>query len=163
MDISHKICFKCGVDKPISEYYVHNQMADGHLNKCKECAKVDSNKRRHDNIDYVKEYDRVRGRTDKHRKMVRKTAERVLKTKCGKDSVRNSKRKWYNNNTEKKRAHTMIRRAVLSGKVIKPTYCQSCGDGGRISGHHYDYNKPLDVVWVCALCHGKITPKTKTT
>lgn len=40
-----KICFKCGSEKELSEYYKHKAMADGHLNKCKQCTKKDTQKR----------------------------------------------------------------------------------------------------------------------
>lgn len=39
-----KVCFKCGVEKPLDNYYKHPAMGDGHLNKCKECTKSDSKK-----------------------------------------------------------------------------------------------------------------------
>ena len=40
-----KICFKCNIDKPLSDYYKHKQMGDGHLNKCKDCTKKDTKER----------------------------------------------------------------------------------------------------------------------
>jgi len=37
-----KVCFKCGIEKKISDFYIHNLMTDGHLGKCKICTRNDS-------------------------------------------------------------------------------------------------------------------------
>jgi hypothetical protein len=64
-----KICFKCGIDKPLTEYYAHKQMGDGHLNKCKDCTKKDTQNR----IDVLKndeswvKSEQKRGREKYHR------------------------------------------------------------------------------------------------
>lgn len=64
MNEKKKICFKCGRELPISEFYSHPAMRDGHLNKCKECTRNDSRKRYLENVldnDWL-EKERARGR-----------------------------------------------------------------------------------------------------
>ena len=35
-----KKCFKCGKEKPLSEYYKHPKMGDGHLGNAKNVRKM---------------------------------------------------------------------------------------------------------------------------
>jgi ribosomal protein S27AE len=128
---SSKKCFKCGVDKALSEFYRHPMMADGHLNKCKECNKADTRRNRAKRVDYYREYDRARGNRQ---------------SKEYKDG-------YYLAFPKKTKARTAVGNAIRDGKLVKPKTCENCGSGGTIHGHHDDYDLPLDVRWLCAPCH----------
>lgn len=125
-----KPCFKCNQEKPLDQFYKHPKMADGHVNKCKECNKKDVNLNRVDKLDYYREYDRKRGN--------RQTSE----------SLREYREKYPG----KYRAHTALGNAVRKGLMV-PDNCQTCGSSENIHGHHDDYAKPLNVRWLCAACH----------
>lgn len=43
-EILTKVCFKCNEQKPITEFYKHNKMSMGVVNKCKVCNKLDVKK-----------------------------------------------------------------------------------------------------------------------
>ncbi len=60
--MNEKLCKDCGESKPLSEYYKHLRMADGHLNSCKDCRKGYQRSRPYD-----KEYERRRNQTEKRK------------------------------------------------------------------------------------------------
>ena len=70
--------------------------------------------------------------------------------------MRRAHAKWVSQNQEKRAAHILLGNAVKSGKISKPEVCNTCGRKGRLEGHHEDYSKPLDVVWLCRSCHVKL-------
>lgn len=143
-----KVCFKCGEEKDINEFYKHKKMADGHLNKCKECNKADVQKNYRDNIDHFKEYERSRLKLP-HRVKAR---EDYAKTEKGKMAGNKAKKKYTQNNPEKKRASTILCNAIRDGKIKKEP-CERCDRTYRIHGHHDDYDQPLKVRWFCPQCH----------
>jgi hypothetical protein len=60
---------------------------------------------------------------------------------------------WQENHPKATKAHWLVRSAIKSGKLIKPTKCTGCGRETRLSGHHNDYSKSLEVEWLCSSCH----------
>jgi len=58
------------------------------------------------------------------------------------------------------RAQNLVETALAQGVLIKPENCEQCGLTGKfkngrttIQAHHSDYNKPLEVEWLCQKCH----------
>lgn len=63
---------------------------------------------------------------------------------------------WRKKHPEKARAHSILNAAVRAKKITK-TPCK-CGKL-KVEGHHEDYSKPLEVIWLCRKCHGLIHRK----
>lgn len=46
-----------------------------------------------------------------------------------------------------------LQKAVRAGLITRPNACDECGKPCKPHGHHYDYSKPLDVIWLCSEHH----------
>jgi hypothetical protein len=60
---------------------------------------------------------------------------------------------WAQKHAKEARAGALLRKAITDGIIKKPDKCSGCGKDGGIEGHHADYDKPLEVLWVCTPCH----------
>jgi len=58
-----------------------------------------------------------------------------------------------NSRKDKEKVINKLNWAVKTGKVKRPEKCRCCGQKGKVQGHHSDYDKPLDVIWLCNNCH----------
>jgi hypothetical protein len=95
--------------------------------------------------------------SNKHRSeeaIARRADRKAQKQREGKSN--HSKKKWRENNPKKVKASQMVNNAVRDGRLDKPDECSSCGSKAKLVGHHSDYDKPLEVEWLCSTCHRQI-------
>ncbi len=60
------------------------------------------------------------------------------------------------------RAQYLLNRAIRRGIVTRLTHCESClGANREIHAHHNNYDKPLEVVWLCCSCHARLHKKER--
>lgn len=142
-----KLCIKCGLMKPIEAYYVHPQMRDGHLNKCKECVKSDVRSNYRKNIEYYREYERGRAMLPRR---VRARSD-YTKTRRGMERQKAGREAYLERNPEKRVAHIKTGNAIRDGILVRQP-CEVCG-AARVEAHHDDYSRPLDVRWLCTKHH----------
>lgn len=98
-----------------------------------------------------------KGQLNEHRRKY--YAKNKIKIKAQKKITRAKRRKQANEDVKRRRreyygdAHKQVLRAVINGKLIKQS-CEVCGCM-ETQAHHDDYNKPLEVRWLCDICHKK--------
>lgn len=52
-------------------------------------------------------------------------------------------------------ARKRVNEAIKAGTLLREP-CRECGTTQDIQGHHEDYSKPLDVIWLCRSCHREL-------
>ena len=129
-----KKCFKCNIEKPLNDFYKHPQMADGHLNKCKDCNKKDTSE------NYIKNVTLTKGYVDKERKRGRNKYHRLYHG-TGKSCKKRMER-YYEKYPEKYSAK------CLSSKIKSINGCEK---------HHWSYNNvdAKDVIFLTKKEHNK--------
>jgi len=135
------ICLKCKNREACKKYRKNNPEKQKQKNeRQREKRKISGYLKK-----YLKENPLIRKKIAERRKIyVKENLEKI------KSQVKRHQAK----NRDKYLARQDLRRAVLRGKIIKPSICQNCNiEKDKIEGHHTDYSKRLEVIWLCKECH----------
>lgn len=141
-----KKCNVCAEFSDVNNYYNRD-------NTCKPCRREKVRLNRAKNIEYYREYDKWRY---VNHPQVREGNKRYDQSDRGKVSIARAGERYRAKNKEARAAHIIVGNAVRDGKLIKPKQCPVCLEfkpSRQIHGHHDDYTKPMEVRWMCAMCH----------
>jgi len=148
-----KKCIKCDETKELSKFPLRLDSTDSYRNQCKKCRS-----------NYLKEYvSKNRTSIQAYRKEYRRKSievihaynEKYFKTEHYKDLKKQASRRYCMKYPIRSLAVNTLNNAVRDKRLKKPDKCSECGRKCRIHGHHEDYYKPLDVIWLCQVCHIK--------
>ena len=132
-----KYCAICKETKPVSEYRLNRCRYDGIGVYCRECQTV---------------------RDKAYYRRIQES-----KKEYAKKYFQKNKKHLYELQAERKKdpieqmkdvARSKLRNAVTSGEVKKYP-CEVCGEK-KSEGHHPDYEKPLEVRWLCSSHHKQV-------
>ena len=132
--MKYKKCSQCGKKRLalIESFNSNKKSKDGLSSWCRKC------KREKDKI-YSREY---RQKNPEWKKEDNKRNKNLIKK-----LVEEYREKY----PEREIAKYKLRQAIKKGKV-KKKLCEICGER-NVHGHHQDYLKPLEVIWLCAKHH----------
>lgn len=173
-----KECKKCKTEKNEKDFYRNHDECKGCWNeycslKRRERIEKDPeylvkknaylNDWREKNKEKIKEY--TKRSLEKNKDKINERRRTPEKRKVINESVKN----WRKNNpkrfaetekirrkrdTPKELARNLVYKHIMRGKMIRGSKCESCGmEEGKMEAHHDDYNKPLEVRWLCKICH----------
>ena len=167
-----KICTGCKIEKLFEEFGKDKKGKFGLNQKCKLCCKARSKLtiRSPEAIENQKKYRaewqrkkrpilnaRLRQRyaldLEKNREQARERQKRYMASEKGKLKHIETQRNYVKENPEKIKASNKLRKAISFGKILRNPKCEICFIECKTHGHHEDYTKPLEVIWMCSKCH----------
>lgn len=126
-----KRCRKCGAVKPLDAFNRDRRSPDGRQSYCRDCSRS-----------AVSEAEATRPNRPSKKASVA--------------ARRRAKAEYRRRHPQKHRAHQAVAKAVHRGQIVKPSACERCERptaAEHLHGHHHDYDKPLEVEWLCRRCH----------
>ena len=144
--IFRNCCRTCGLAKTPEDFYADRGPASGHQASCKDCLKK-------------RAADWQRAHPDRHRTHVSAWKASHREDVKRLDALTRSRRDLEAGDFARlaSRVATITRRALKAGVLVRPDTCTDCGrDGALMDAVHADYDRPLEVLWLCRRCHHRL-------
>ena len=144
----NKRCLNCGEIKSLDEFY-REPHRGGTRSQCKDCMNGRGRLYHKKN----REVERIKLREWREKNPEKARQESLRNLVKNREAFYERRRRTNRENPEKMVARNKLNYAVIKGRVIRQT-CKECGFPNS-EGHHNDYNKPLDVEWLCRRHHAR--------
>jgi len=163
-----KCCYICKQEKPLADFGKDKSRKNGLSAECKDCGCIRAKEYYARNREERRA--KMKERYNKNLENCQEKARAYYRSEAGRESNLRAVKKYYKNhrdkcraqkkkrdveNPEKYRAHNAIYYAIVTGKMKRSVFCESCGLPAKTEGHHTNYDKPLEVIWLCRKCHRK--------
>lgn len=122
-------CIKCNTSKPLDSFYKSTIYKSGY-GECRPC---------------------VRSRVAAANKKPHRVA--YFNSQLYRDRHRLNFKTYFSKYPARHAVRQQTYQAIEKGLLTRASHCESCNTTGKIEAHHDDYNKPLDVRWLCSKCH----------
>ena len=140
-----KKCSECGRELPLDQFNKNRGSKDGLQDRCRECFSKYNRKR------YAKYREAIKDRVKRYKE---ENPANELETRL----------KACEKNPTAKNAYRAVDAAIRAGVIDRSDRCSGCGCSNRehrIEAHHSDYSRPLDVIWLCPVCHKALDAKRR--
>ena len=138
--IRYWLCPACKRLLPETSYYKSKRTWNGITSQCRNC--------------HIRGSIRTRD-TENSKRLGRESMRR--QRKINPEKFRAREREYSKNGRPKDiryYARLCLNNALRGGIIQKPKVCEKCNKEKKLTGHHEDYMKPLEVEWLCYGCHG---------
>ena len=85
---------------------------------------------------------------------------KIKQRKKNLEYLKKASEKWSKNNRARRNVRQRVYTAVKNG-LIKKKPCAVC-DQKKVEAHHFNYDKPLEVIWLCKSHHMEVHRCQKT-
>lgn len=80
--------------------------------------------------------------------------------KASRDEIRAKEQAAHLKDPRRRKARRAVSAALARGALVR-TPCVVCGNP-EVQGHHPDYDRPLEVVWLCVLDHDQLNREAES-